>query len=334
MASNPRYLRGYDTLFTTNLYGFKPFDGTSASDYTKMIVDDIYVLVNNVWRKVSATTLSASGSLGTNYYINVNSSGTPSISTTKGGNGSTSSTCIGGFHWGRIRKSTTANDVVTGGGVVPNSVWTNLFRPACANPNAMVYIGNGLWGDIYLTRSNSNASSGIGGSVYDSSAYGSNPCTGTENYNWYTFVENLAKVGKRLPTYAEFVYAANGSPAGQDGNNTYAWSKNSNTARTTCGAVQYAISSLNICDLVGNVWKWLDDCAIRTDGNNPGWNWRDVLGSGKGKAYIYNDIQLIALLAGGYWIDGAGCGSRAVLTSDCPWNLSAYVGAWSVSNSI
>ncbi len=80
----------------------------------------------------------------------------------------------------------------------------------------MVYLGNGLWGDIYL--SSDNGSQGL------QSKYNANPITGTEGLNWYIANEKARRVGKRLPTYAEFCQAAAGSPEGQDGNNTYAWS--------------------------------------------------------------------------------------------------------------
>ena len=82
---------------------------------------------------------------------------------------------IGGFHYGHIRcvslcyvpigteanyyssenmitpveyGTNWAKHVVTG--IIPNSVWTLLHRPKCS-PEGMVYLGNGLWGDIYLS---------------------------------------------------------------------------------------------------------------------------------------------------------------------------------------
>ena len=62
-------------------------------------------------------------------------------------------------------------------GIIPNSVWTTKHRPKCDDPSGMVYLGNGLWGDIYL--SSDNGSQGL------QSKYNANPITGTEGLNWY-----------------------------------------------------------------------------------------------------------------------------------------------------
>jgi formylglycine-generating enzyme required for sulfatase activity len=74
------------------------------------------------------------------------------------------------------------------------------------------------------------------------------------------------------------------------------------------------------------VYEWLDNFSYRPDGNTPGWSWRDVLGTGKGKAYLYNDIGLVALIAGGSWDDGVGAGARAVHASHYPWNVHTNLG--------
>ena len=128
----------------------------------------------------------------------------------------------------------------------------------------MVFIGP-FWGDIYL--SSDNGASGL------QSKKGVVPITGTEGLNWYIANERAMRVGKRLPTYAEFCKGAYGSPQGENGNNTYAWSATSNTARTTCGNVKNAVSATNVRDLVGNVWKWLDEFIHDPTGSS--WNWYD-----------------------------------------------------------
>ena len=187
----------------------------------------------------------------------------------------------------------------------------------------MVYLGNGLWGDIYL--SSDNGSQGL------QSKYNANPITGTEGLNWYIANEKARRVGKRLPTYAEFCQAAAGSPEGQDGNNTYAWSATGNTGRQKTGYVANAISALNIRDLVGNVWKWLNEFCL--DPNASSWNWYDVLGAGYGDAYIPSNTALRALVGGGGWGDGVRAGSRAVGAYVYPWDVDGDIGVWCVCDA-
>ena len=244
---------------------------------------------------------------------------------------------IGGFHYGKCRYvNALGNPINSSGtengsgwqgnvynGIIPNSVWTTKHRPKCDDPSGMVYLGNGLWGDIYL--SSDNGSQGL------QSKYNANPITGTEGLNWYIANEKARRVGKRLPTYAEFCQAAAGSPEGQDGNNTYAWSATGNTGRQKTGYVANAISALNIRDLVGNVWKWLDEFCL--DPTASAWNWYDVLGAGYGDAYIPSNTALHALVGGGDWNGGVHDGSRAVSAGSCPWNVNGDIGVWCVCDA-
>ena len=181
-----------------------------------------------------------------------------------------------------------------------------------------------MWGDIYL--SSDNGSNGL------QSKYNATPITGTEGLNWYIANEKARRVGKRLPTYAEFCQAAAGSPEGQDGNNTYAWSATGNTGRQKTGYVQNAISALNIRDRVGNVWKWLDEICL--DPTATTWAWQDVLGTGYGDAYMPSATALHALLGGGHWGDGVHDGSRAVYCSICPWHVGTGIGVWCVCDAL
>lgn len=71
---------------------------------------------------------------------------------------------LGGFHYGRVRnvddygRAINTSGSVRGSGwesntrvdIIPNSVWTTKHRPKC-DPSGMVYLGNALWGDIYLS---------------------------------------------------------------------------------------------------------------------------------------------------------------------------------------
>ena len=265
----------------------------------------------------------------------------------------TNSRKIGGFHYGRCRKVDSnlqplnGSSVIFGtgwesavsNGIVPRSVWTLGHRPKCS-PEGMVYLGGGTWVDIYL-----NSDDGAKGLK---SEYGCAPMTGTESMNWYNFVERLAKSGKRLPNYAEFCAYAFGSPAGLDNANTNAWSATSNTGRGVTGSVVNAVSSVGVVDAVGRVWEWLDELITRAEhATNAdyhasvawGWDKKSPLNTGEksydvGNIYQYYAYSLAALLAGGYWSNGANCGARAVDCSNYPWNVNTVIGARGACDSL
>ncbi|MFR2305461.1 MAG: hypothetical protein ACLS6V_04150, partial [Roseburia sp.] len=112
--------------------------------------------------------------------------------------------------------------------ILPNSVWTTKHRPKC-DPSGMVYLGNALWGDIYL--SSDDGANGL------QSVYNGTPITGTEGLNWYIAGERARRVGKRLPDYMEFTVAADGSPQGLDNSNANGWTAKTNKARTAVGKI-------------------------------------------------------------------------------------------------
>ncbi|MDR2097690.1 MAG: SUMF1/EgtB/PvdO family nonheme iron enzyme [Spirochaetaceae bacterium] len=270
---------------------------------------------------------------------------------------------IGGFHYGHVRHVADdgswtpidTNGVKFGGsgtdwknnvsiGIVPNSVWDLKNRPVC-DPEGMVKINSYSWRDIYKASAAVPIElEGPGLHVKTGklqSKYGQIPVTGTEGANWYVFAELAALSGKRLPTYAEFIAAARGNPQGEDGADNYGWTKttNSSRVRTGCqvntstgafdgatGVKPYAISAMNCVDAIGNVQEWLDELSYREDGAAPGWAWRDVLGSGKGQAYLYNTVGLVVLTAGGDWHNGVYAGARTVIASYFPWNVFTPIG--------
>lgn len=243
---------------------------------------------------------------------------------------------IGGFHYGFVRNTNeygqeiNASGTVRGSGwesnvredIVPNSVWTTLHRPKC-DPTGMAYLGNALWGDIYTAASD-------GGQGLHA-VYGGTPITGTEGLNWYIANERAARVGKRLPSLAEFLVAAEGNPQGLDGSNANGHTATTNTARTVCGKIKNAISNRNIMGLCDNVWKWLDEFCL--DPTAASWAWQNVM-PGYGQIYMPSATALHALLGGGAWPDGVRCGSRAVYCNDYPWYVRAYIGVWCVCDSL
>ena len=332
--------------------------GNSSNPTTLTIDSDVLLVVGNSFFKTSGATLTASNldagdsfTLGNDYYIYIcdPTSGNDSVdtdeiykislsSTYPDGYTASNSRKIGGFHYGVVRNvdsymrpinsSGTAlgsgweTNVYTG--IVPNSVWTLLHRPKCA-PEGMVYLNGDLWGDIYLSSDD--------GSLGLTSIYNANPITGTEGFNWYGFVEKARLVGKRLPSYSEICSAALGSPDGEDGNNTYTWSKTSNSARAKTGYVTYAVSSYNVRDLVGNVWKWCSDLLFYHTSSS--WGWQNIQSSLKsggildgpcGDIYGTNTDCLHALLFGGHWRYGARDGRRAADLGAYPWYVHTTTG--------
>ena len=130
----------------------------------------------------------------------------------------------------------------------------------------------------------------------------------------------------------EFTVAADGSPQGLDNSNTNGWTAKTNTARTAVGKIANAVSSFNICDLVGNVWKWLNE--LMHDPTASSAAWYDVFGGGYGQAYMYSSTGLRALIGGGGWSSGVCCGSRAVYCAFYPWYVGPSVGVWCVCDSL
>ncbi len=304
--------------------------------------------------------------VGTDYYVYLCDDGGTGVvvlsknSTYPAGYSAQSSRKIGGFHYGHVRRANTlfiptnGSDVAFGSGwetavtvgILPNSVWDLRHRPKCA-PEGMVQISDDLWVDIYPASVNEavsfeGATNGLhiaSGSLQ--SVYGAVPATGTEGLNWYSFVDLGARAGKRLLSYEEWTRAAFGNPQGEDGADNYGWTKTTNTgrARVGCqvdpadgsydgvsGIKPYAVSAYNICDAVGNVQEWTGSLISRWDTGTE-FAWRDVLGTGKGQMYGYNDNQLIAILAGGYWRHGVNAGARTALLNLRPWNVDTSRGA-------
>jgi hypothetical protein len=244
----------------------------------------------------------------------------------------TTSRKIGGFHYGKKRRANAAlepvntSDAVKGSGwesaidnaILPRSVWTLTHRPKC-DPAGMVYLTSGVWVDIYLASDD-----GAGGLQ---SKLGQLPLTGTEGLNWFDFSKRAMVSGKRLLTVSEWIEAAYGSPQGADANNDNAWAKTTNTARTTTGAVDRAVSVLGCRDCVGNVNEWLDE-HFNVDGATATANaWVDVVGAGNGKVYMGMATAWHTMIAGGYWNSGVPAGCRCFYLNNYPWTVNAGIGA-------
>lgn len=124
-------------------------------------------------------------------------------STVPTGYTSSNSRKIAGFHCLCLSVGTISGHALTGfltGDILPASIWDLQFRPSCA-PEGMVYSSAAdVWVDIYLQ-------SGTGTSTL--SAYAA---TITDYRSYWDHQDDLAAVGKRLLSDAEFSQIALGSP--------------------------------------------------------------------------------------------------------------------------
>jgi|GEM_PF-264622 len=261
---------------------------TTDGDNSLAVIEGTVISVGENIYKTRADSLGIanldSGSaflLGRDYYVYICDDGTIeeayriSLNTTfPAGFNAANSRKIGGFHFGMARRvDSRTRPINTQGivfgtgweanvymGIVPRSVWTLKHRPRC-EPESMVYSGHGLWIDIYLSSDDGN------GGVQ--SSHGMLPITGTEGYNWYTFVDRYLMSDKRMPSHAEWLQAAFGAPQGLAENNDNAHTRSAapaNTARAVCGSVARAVSAIGCVDTTGNVWEWNDDLLTMASG--------------------------------------------------------------------
>ena len=150
-------------------------------------------------------------------------------------------------------------------------------------------------------------------SAYNSYTPNSN---GNLPLNWFGFIELASIHGKRLPTYMEFCKAAFGSP--QPGSNntitTY------NFPIPSIADAYTSLSSYNVFDLVGNVWKWCSDIMSVEKSTSSAWQSMAAtlrvggildVGISCGDVYAPTKTSIRALVAGGCFNSNTDAGRRA-----------------------
>ena len=211
---------------------------------------------------------------------------------------------IGGFHTLCADVGTITGHTLSGyvaGNILPASVWDLKHRPVCS-PEGMVFIdGMNVWMGIYFLSSSGTASNRRLATVYNGViADGASSPT----WNDFDFIETLGKQRMRLPSDDEFTVATQGNP--QAVAISGAADPNTTGGHVSTSSVRL-ISNYGIEDGCGVMLTWC-------------------------RGYLYTSAYVRSVV-GGYWGDGASCGSR-YLACNAVGALAAGCGARAASEPL
>jgi len=239
------------------------------------------------------------------------------------GYSTTTSRKIGGFHCLCLSVGTISGHALSGyvtGDILPASVWDLKHRPVSA-PEGMVYVaGIGKWVDIYLA----SVSAGALTSAYNATCADGASAT---VFDWYDFSEWFGRIGKRLPTQAEFMAAATGS---NEGTNIAGSADPGTTGGKTDTAGRRMISSAGVEDCAGNLFQW----SIEAGAVAGTAALKDQFVSGRTTQRGQGYQEPTRGILGGVWSNGAYCGSRGSVWNNGPTTTSSGNGARGVSDAI
>lgn len=93
--------------------------------------------------------------------------------------------------------------------ILEYSLWDLHWRPACDDPHGMVLVAGKFWADIWFVKRLDALSPPQPGRTIGLNDTGEYP-SGYTRWSWYEAAAAAAAIGKRLPTYEEFIELARG----------------------------------------------------------------------------------------------------------------------------
>jgi len=186
---------------------------------------------------------------------------------------------LGGFHVGLDGK------------IVPGSIWDSQFRPAAADPRAMVFVGS-FWVDIYLlnTRPHTFGTSAAGQTIADGHSgieVGETP----QPLSWWVAVSILAKHGKQLLSKSEFFLMAQGVEDGKTAGNDPIVTGHAPGLKSRYGVEQAtgcmwtwgrdADTGDTYVSVFGGDWVSFAAGPRRSDSSGPGGDWANIGARGR-----------------------------------------------------
>jgi hypothetical protein len=231
---------------------------------------------------------------------------------------------IGGYHYGPGGCAAGQAGGDSTPQIHPRSLWDLKFRPASPDPRGMAFesAANG-WGDLYMLGSGHlvNGTSKYGVTIADGSSlpkrhtsFGGDGTATYEGCDWWACSEIAAGHGKTLMSIEQFSAFAYGTTEGASLGADPGVTGLSPAFTSRCGLYQIS----------GVMWQWSSQLSI--EGGTPAWAWSGTT-RGRGQIYAPSANSPKAILLGGYWVDGANCGSRSSDWLNVPWNSGSSIGA-------
>jgi hypothetical protein len=251
-------------------------------------------------------------------------------------------TQIGGFHTlcTSVEAKTTKRYIhpfsnLAAGSIHRNSVWDLYHRSSAAQEGFYYSPSIKKWVSIYLMSAWGTFPTAAQGDSFPpqngglKSIFGGTIADGASTPKWHgdKFAQFLAMQGMRLPRFDEFTLIALGSPEGVNIQGTADPVTTGGHSATSGGRI---ISYEGAEDAVGVLWQWMQE----TYGPQGSQTWadrfdtKDIDVGGQMYGTFYRRI------AGGYWADGANCGSRSSYWYASVLALYGFVGCRAVAEPL